>query len=266
MIQRWFTIRQGCLVSAEEEKGRIEEGGKIFYLVDATRDVIVPPFHGFLAEIFVHASLERKRREEGHFRVKGLARNREGIPTKETEWLITRETGFKDFPSRVHGIWILNLHPFLFSFFFFPPPKEETLPRPLCFVPFPSKDTILYGNSRDTFFPPRHCFFFHDWKIIPSFLSLPLNLISQLKISANRGWLAIIPISKRDRVSRWTKAILTSSSPSSFLANFSFPQKQRNIPLFLSPLPLYFCLSINSLLSLTHSLLEQEGRCSLKNF
>lgn len=87
------------VLSLEEEKGRIGEGGKIFYLVDAIRDVIVPPFHGFLAEIFVHASLERKRREEGHFRVKGLARNREGIPTKETEWLITRETGFKDFPT-----------------------------------------------------------------------------------------------------------------------------------------------------------------------
>lgn len=47
------------------------------------------------SSIFVHASLERKGRD---FRVKGMARNREGIPTKETEWLITRETGFKDFP------------------------------------------------------------------------------------------------------------------------------------------------------------------------
>lgn len=171
--------------------------------------------------------------------------------------------GFQRFSNVSTGYEFLICILFYFPFFFFPLLKKRHC-LDHC-VSFLSRQRIrFFMVIREILFSPLAIvFFFHDWKIIPSFLSLPLNLISQLKISANRGWLAIIPISKRDRVSRWTKAILTSSSPSSFLANFSFPQKQRNIPLFLSPLPLYFCLSINSLLSLTHSL---EGRCSLKNF
>lgn len=75
---------------------KIEEKAVKFstrYFLDMIRDVIVPPFHRFL-----DIRSRVPRREEGHFRVKGMARNREGIPTKETEWLITRETGFKDFP------------------------------------------------------------------------------------------------------------------------------------------------------------------------
>lgn len=108
-------------------------------------------------------------------------------------------------------------------FFFFPLKKRH---RPTIVSSLSSKDTILYGNSRDTFFP---LFFFPRLKNYSLLsLPLPLNLISRLKISANREWLAIIP--KRS----YDSYLLL------FPRQFQFPSRQRNIPPLLSLLFIFF--------------------------
>lgn len=147
--------------------------------------------------------------------------------------------GFQRFSSVSTGYEFL----ICILFFFFPLKKRH---RPTIVSSLSSKDTILYGNSRDTFFP---LFFFPRLKNYSLLsLPLPLNLISRLKISANREWLAIIP--KRS----YDSYLLL------FPRQFQFPSRQRNIPPSF-PSYLFF---LSKFVTLTP--LEQKGRCLLKIF
>lgn len=131
------------------------------------------------------------------------------------------------------------------------------MPRPLCFVPFPSKDTILYGNSRDTFFPPRHCFFFPRLKNY-SLLSLPPPE-SNIAIKNKR----------KPRVARYysnfkTRSCLEMDESDSYLLlllprQFQFPSETTQHPPLSFPSPSLF-LFIYKFVTLTHSLTVGTGR------